>query len=184
MAARTPSRSTAASSAGALRGEPEPSRCEFSAATQLCEGFRAMMAAAAAAARARIAAPADASAHSSLVFDATTSASEALCSGLDLLGFVNESSLMKNTKFTRANSQRTQYKNVPTLDSINFFFNRPACLRRLLGTVGARVDGAEVGPVLPGLTVGPNVAPSRVGARDDGTEVGLGVTGPAVGSNV
>jgi hypothetical protein len=99
-----------------------------------------MMAAAAAAARARIAAPADASAHSSLVFDATTSASEALCSGLDLLGFVDESSLMKNTKFIRANSQRTQYKNVPTLDSINFFFNRPACLRRLLGTVGARVD--------------------------------------------
>ena len=106
MAARTPSRSTAASSAGALRGEPEPSRCEFSAATQLCEGFRAMMAAAAAAARARIAAPADASAHSSLVFDATTSASEALCSGLDSpLGFDDESSLMKNTtSFIRANS--------------------------------------------------------------------------------
>jgi hypothetical protein len=56
-----------------------------------------MMAAAAAAARARIAAPADASAHSSLVFDATTSASEALCS--DSLGFVDESSLMKNTTF-------------------------------------------------------------------------------------
>ena len=139
MAARTPSRSTAASSAGALRGEPEPSRCEFSAATQLCEGFRAMMAAAAAAARARIAAPADASAHSSLVFDATSSASEALCSGLDSLGFVDESSLMKNTTFIRANSQRTN-KNVPTLDSINFFFNRPARLRRLLGTGGARVD--------------------------------------------
>jgi len=100
-----------------------------------------MMAAAAAAARARIAAPAEASAHSSLVFDATTSASEALCSGLDSpLGFVDESSLMKNTTFIRANSQRTQYKNVPTLDSLNFFFNRPARLRRLLRTVGARVD--------------------------------------------
>mmetsp|Transcript_2285 Transcript_2285/g.11111 ORF Transcript_2285/g.11111 Transcript_2285/m.11111 type:complete len:253 (+) Transcript_2285:4059-4817(+) len=106
MAARTPSRSTAASSAAALRGEPEPSRDEeFSAATQLREGFRAMMAAAAAAARARIAAPADASAHSSLVFDATTSASEALCSdetsGLDSLGFVDESSRLsiRSTSF-------------------------------------------------------------------------------------
>ena len=86
------------------------------------------MAAAAAAARARIAAPADASAHSSLVFDATTSASEALCSGLDSpLGFVDESSLMKNTTFIRANSQRTQIKTYRlSIRSTSFLTDPPA----------------------------------------------------------
>jgi hypothetical protein len=63
-----------------------------------------------------------------------------LCSGLDSLGFVDESSLMKNTKFIRANSQRTQIKTYRLSIRSTSFLTDPPASAGCSGTWGARVD--------------------------------------------